>query len=92
MNLNILQLILALLQLAPVIAQGIVTVEGAVGRGNGPAKKAILMTAVDSATPPEIKAKIGELIDQQATLLKPVLDAMHPTPAAVQNLHPAGSA
>lgn len=60
---NVLQILLALLQLAPSVIATIVAVEGAVGAGHGTAKKALVMNTVDGAHPAVVD-RVSKFVDK----------------------------
>jgi hypothetical protein len=72
-----LQIVLALLQLAPQIIQTVLGVEGLFGIGQGPAKKAAVMGTL-AAAPPEVQSAASLFVDQVAV---PAMKAGRLTPA-----------
>ncbi len=63
---NWFELALKLFQLAPQLVALIGAVETAIGAGNGPAKKALVMLPLASA-PPELKAVASTFVDNVVT-------------------------
>lgn len=61
---NFLQILLALLQLAPSIIATVSSVEGLIGHGKGATKKALVMAAVMPAAPPKLITEVGSMIDR----------------------------
>lgn len=62
---NWLQLVLALIQMAPSVIQAIQQAETTLGPGNGPAKKAMVLAplAATADTPPEVTNGVSNMID-----------------------------
>jgi hypothetical protein len=66
---NWIQKILALLQFAPSILQLILAIESAIGPGQGPLKKSIVMTSLPADTPKDIQDGVSNMVDRQVVAL-----------------------
>lgn len=60
---NFLQILLALLQLAPQVISTVVAVEGAVGAGHGATKKAMVMNMVEGSHPAVVE-RVSKFVDK----------------------------
>jgi hypothetical protein len=53
------KLLKSILSYLPAVLAGVVAVEGTIGQGNGSAKKAVILSAIDAA------AQVGEQVPEQ---------------------------
>ena len=76
---NWLQMILAFTQIAPNIIATIGQVQQAIGKGNGPVKKAIVMNAVTHPSMPQpLVDKISSFVDSTAQSINDTHEAQAP--------------
>jgi len=68
-KMNWIQIVLALVQLTPDIIKLILQAEQIFGAGQGPAKKAFVMSPVTAAAPPEFSTKVSDMVEAQIAAL-----------------------